>query len=137
MSRNEIRETFLPENWADDWDPELPAEPPQLSGYQRQRTRAWKSGSGKPRVQETSKRIVNPAEMTADVVKASKEVIVNELIWQDSPFSKTHPVQRTYSQNPNFFTFALLCERVYADLEAENFRLQREMILTAFQHVND
>lgn len=73
--------------------------------------------------------------MTAGLVKASKEVIVNEPIWQDSPFSKTHPVQRTYSQNPDFFTFALLCERVYADLEAENFRLQREMTLTAFQHV--
>lgn len=85
--------------------------------------RAWKSGSGKPRVQETSKRIVDPAEMTAGVVKVSKEVIVNEPIWQDGPFSKTHPVQRTYSQNPDFFTFALLRERVYADLETENFRI--------------
>ncbi|XP_073968305.1 uncharacterized protein [Bombus fervidus] len=72
--------------------------------------------------------------MTAGLVKASKEVIVNEPIWQDKPFSKTHPVQRTYSQNPDFFTFALLCQTVYADLEAENFRLQREMTLTAFQH---
>lgn len=61
--------------------------------------------------------------MIAGMVKASKEVIVNEPIWQDSLFSKTHPVQRTYSQNPDFFTFALLCERVYADLETENFRI--------------
>lgn len=61
--------------------------------------------------------------MTAGVVKASKEVIVNEPIWQDSSFSKIHPVQRTYSQNPDFFTFALLRERVYANLETENFRI--------------
>lgn len=61
--------------------------------------------------------------MTAGVVKASKEVIVNEPIWQDSSFSKIHPVRRTYSQNPDFFTFAVLRERVYANMETENFRI--------------
>lgn len=50
-------------------------------------------------MQETSKRIVDPAEITAGAVKASKEVIVNEPIWQDSPFSKTHRAKDLQSES--------------------------------------
>lgn len=40
-----------------------------------------------------------------------------------------------YSENVDFSTFPLLCERVYSHLKAENPRVRREMPFAAFQHV--
>lgn len=61
--------------------------------------------------------------------------MTEEPLWQEGPYTSTHPVTRIYSQNADFSTFPLLCERVYTDLEAENPRLRREMPFCTFQHV--
>ena len=61
--------------------------------------------------------------------------MANEPLWNVEPHSGTVPVQKIYSQNQDFSSFPLLCERVYADLEAENPRLRRQITFAGFQHV--
>jgi len=79
--------------------------------------------------------IQDPAEVFPSLPKATKEVLRDEPLWAEGPYTGTQPIQRIYSQNLDFSTFPLLCERVYADLEAENPRLRREVPFCAFQHV--
>lgn len=83
----------------------------------------------------TPNKIRDPAEdSSAKVVKAKKETINDEPLWQEGPFGGTHPATRLYSQNMDFSTYPLLCERVYADMEAEEPRLRRQMPFCIFQH---
>lgn len=133
----------LPQNWADDVEPSMPAGPSKRapSTRQLQRTSAWRGGrmgrrNTPPQATTAQPReIVDPAEQTKGIVKAKTETIVDEPLWNEGPFQGTHPVQRIYGQNLDFSTFPLLCERVYADLEVENPRVRREMPFCAFQHV--
>jgi hypothetical protein len=78
--------------------------------------------------------ISDPGE-TGGVVKAKREVLIDEPLWQEGPYSGTHPTNRLYSQNFDLSVFPLLLERTYAELENEEPRLRREIPFCAFQHV--
>lgn len=135
-------EAPVPDSWADDYEPEVPQQKKkqQQPNARSQNWRARKDG-GKPfpkkeRTEEKGPmKITDPAEdSSSKVVKAKKEIVNDDPLWQEGPFGGTHPATRLYSQNYDFSTFPLLCERVYADLEAEEPRLRRQMPFCIFQH---
>lgn len=130
----------MPEDWADDEEPVKPTglpKPRKLNDQQRRCAKAWRDKRNpKAQVAQTAlKEIRDPAEITPGAVKATKDKITNEPLWQDGPYSGTHPVRCIYSENVDFPTFPLLCERMYSHLEAENPRVRREMPFATFQHV--
>lgn len=116
----------------------IPTGSPKSRNYQqRRRAKSWRDKRNpKAQVaQTTPKEIRDPAKITPEAVKATKDKITNEPLWQDGPYSGTYPVRRIYSENVDFSTFPLLCERVYSHLKAENPRVRREMPFAAFEHV--
>lgn len=138
FNTRKYNEAPVAENWAD--EPEPPQRRVQSKGKQTSRSRNFKK-DGKPLSSEKTSGpavIKDPAEVTVSTIKpekASSETLRDEPLWSEGPYTGTQPVRRIYSQNMDFSTFPLLCERTYCDLEAENSRLRREVPFCAFQHV--
>ena len=67
----------------------------------------------------SSKEISDPTETTSRIVKAKKETLQDEPLWQEGPYAGTHPDSRIYSHNLDFSSLPLLTERVFADRYAD------------------
>lgn len=126
-------------NWADDVEPQPRASTSRNANPRaQQRSQGWKT---KQQARKTGEKkdvpaaeISDPAEVLPKVMKAKKENLIDEPLWQEGPIQGTHPVNRIYAQNMDMSNFPLLVERVYLDLEIENPRLRREIPYCMFLH---
>lgn len=75
------------ENWADEPDP--PQQKPASRGKPTNRSKNYRK-DGKPPTSEKKPAVISdPAEVTPQVIKASKEVLRDEPMWLEGPYTGT------------------------------------------------